>query len=72
MKKNTIYWILGAVAAFWILRKKGIGQSLMNEAETLTADEVNKLNFKIDYSTFRDIYKEQQDKQINGKKCSNT
>ena len=73
MKKNTIYWILGAVAAYWILKKKGIiGQSMMNEAEALTADQVNKLNFKIDYSTFRDMYREQQDQQINGKKCSNT
>lgn len=73
MQKNTIYWILGAVATFWILKKNRIiGQSIMNEAEALTADEVNKLNFKIDYSTFRDMYREQQDQQINGKKCSNT
>lgn len=71
MKKNTIYWIIGGIAAFYILKKKGIiGESIMSEAESLTANQVNKLNFKIDYSTFRTMYQEQQDKQVNGTKCS--
>ncbi len=67
MKKNTIYWIIGALATYWILKKKGIiGENTMDKAEALTAEEVNKLDLKIDYRDFGDIYrKEQKDMQCN-------
>ena len=61
MKKNFIWYALGAVAIFIILKKKGIiGETVENEARQLTADEVNNLDFKIDYRDFGDIYREQE------------
>lgn len=61
MKKNIIWYALGAVAVFYILKKKGIiGESVENAAEQMTAEEVNNLDFKIDYRTFADMYREQE------------
>ena len=61
MNKNFIWYAIGAVAVFYILKKKGmIGQTTENLAEQLTADEVENLDFKIDYRNFGDIYKEQE------------
>lgn len=61
MKKNFIWYALGAVAVFYILKKKGIiGETVIDEAKQLTADEVNNLDFKIDYRDFADIYREQE------------
>lgn len=61
MKKNTILYLLGAVAVFYLLKKKGIiGESVENQAMQLTADEVDNLDFKIDYRDFGDIYREQE------------
>ena len=59
--KNIIWYALGAVAVFYILKKKGIiGESVENAAEQMTAEEVNNLDFKIDYRTFADMYREQE------------
>ena len=59
--KNIIWYALGAVAVFYILKKKGIiGESVENAAEQMTAKEVNNLDFKIDYRTFADMYREQE------------
>jgi hypothetical protein len=61
MKKNFIYYALGAIAIFYILKKKGIiGESIESEAKQMTADEVNNLNFKIDYDTYEKNYLRQQ------------
>ena len=61
MKKNFIYYALGAIAIFYILKKKGIiGESIESEARQMTADEVNNLNFKIDYDTYEKDYLRQQ------------
>jgi hypothetical protein len=61
MKKNFIYYALGAIAIFYILKKKGIiGESIESEARQMTADEVNNLNFKIDYDTYEKDYIRQQ------------
>ena len=61
MKKNFIWYALGAVAVFYILKKKGIiGETIEDKAKQLTADEVNNLDFKIDYTTFADMYREQE------------
>jgi cyanophycinase-like exopeptidase len=61
MKKNIIWYALGAVAVFYILKKKRIiGESVKNAAEQMTAEEVNNLDFKIDYRTFADMYREQE------------
>lgn len=52
---------MGAVAVFYLLKKKGIiGESVENQAMQLTADEVDNLDFKIDYRDFGDIYREQE------------
>jgi hypothetical protein len=59
MNKNLIWYAVGAVALFYILKKKKIiGQNIEDAAKQLTADKVDKLNFKIDYSNFGDQYKE--------------
>jgi hypothetical protein len=59
MNKNLIWYAVGAVALFYILKKKKIiGETIVDAAKQLTADQVDKLNFKIDYSTFADRYKE--------------
>lgn len=62
MKKNYIWYALGAIAIFYVLKKKGIiGESIEDEAMQLTAEEVNNLKFKIDYDNYEKQYRQEQE-----------
>jgi hypothetical protein len=61
MKKNYIWYALGAIAIFYVLKnKKVIGESIEDAAKQITENDASKLNFKIDYTTFADMYKKSE------------
>jgi hypothetical protein len=61
MKKNYIWYALGAIAIFYVLKKKKvIGESIEEAAKQITENDASKLNFKIDYTTFADMYKKSE------------
>jgi hypothetical protein len=61
MKKNYIWYALGAIAIFYVLKKKKvIGESFEDAAKQITENDASKLNFKIDYTTFADMYKKSE------------
>ena len=60
MDKKTILYVAGAIAVFYLLKKKGILGNIKNEAMKLSAEEINNLDFKIDYRDFAQMYQESE------------
>lgn len=58
MNKKTIFYVVGTLALFYLLKKKRMLGNIEEKAIKLTAEEVDNLDFKIDYRDFADIYKE--------------
>ena len=62
MKNKTLLYVAGAIALFYILKKKGMLGDIAQEAQALTAEEVNNLNFAIDYDSYEAAYRRQQER----------
>jgi hypothetical protein len=69
MKKNYILYVLGAIAIFYVLKKKGIiGKSDL--AENIAAQKVENLNFNIDYDNYEKEYRKEQERPAYSSKNS--
>jgi hypothetical protein len=60
MDKKTILYLAGAIAVFYLLKKKGILGNIDEQAMQLSADEINNLDIKIDYRDFKQMYLESE------------